>query len=239
MTKILKVLRGFKLIYLNCVFYNLKFIGFKISFFLITNIFTKFFYYKFKNLNVSNAFFNYSKKFKFTKNYFKHNPPIWFEIFKKNHLFEKKVNILEIGSYEGMSMLFFQKFLNIDTIYCVDLFKNDNFISNQKYFKNINFFNSSSDDFFKKNIKIEFDIIYVDGSHYGPEVYRDLVNSDNLLKKNGILIIDDFLYELYSRRNVVKFHEEVMGAVFMFLKKNLKYKILYTGHQLILKKLTD
>ena len=59
-----------------------------------------------------------------------------------------------------------------------------------------------------------------------------------ILNEKGILIIDDFLLDLEYRRKDFdeKFYNEVMGGVFIFLKKNLDYKYLYTGHQLILKK---
>ena len=93
-----------------------------------------------------------------------------------------------------------------------------------------------SDDFFKKKLDINFDIIYIDGSHYSIDVFNDLINSDLLLKKDGILLIDDLLLDVGIRKDGYKFYEEVMGGVFLFLNKKKNYKFLYTGHQLILKK---
>ena len=58
-----------------------------------------------------------------------------------------------------------------------------------------------------------------------------------LMKKNGILLIDDLLLDVGIRKKGYKFYEEVMGGVFLFLKKKKNYKFLYTGHQLILKKI--
>ena len=83
MRKFLKLFRGLKLLILHTIHFRLFLVGLKLSFLLIINIFTKFFFLKFKNKNITNNFFNYTKKFKFSQNYFKHNPPIWFEIFKK------------------------------------------------------------------------------------------------------------------------------------------------------------
>jgi hypothetical protein len=39
-----------------------------------------------------------------------------------------------------------------------------------------------------------FDLIYVDGSHQAPDVLSDAVMGFKLLKKNGIIIFDDYLW---------------------------------------------
>jgi hypothetical protein len=236
MRKFLKIYRGFKLLILNTIHFKLILVGSKLSLLLLIDIFTKFLFLKFKNKKITNNFFNYTKKFKLSQNYFKHNPPIWFEIFKKNNFLDKDINILEIGSFEGMSVLFFDKYLKIKNLYSVDLEKNENFFHNIKELKNIKFFNMTSNNFFKKKLDICFDIIYIDGSHYYIDVFNDLINSDLLLKKDGILLIDDLLLDVGIRKKGYKFYEEVMGGIFLFLKKKKNYKFLYTGHQLILKK---
>ena len=64
-----------------------------------------------------------------------------------------------------------------------------------------------------------------------------MINSHKILNNKGVLIIDDFLLDIdYRRKDNGQFYNEVMGGVFMFLKKKFNYKYLYTGHQLILKK---
>jgi hypothetical protein len=207
MIKFLKIYRGFKLLILNAIHFKLILVGLKLSFLLLINIFTKFLFLKFKNKNITNDFFNHTKKFKLSQNYFKHNPAIWYEIFKKNDLLNKDINILEIGSFEGMSVLFFDKYLKVKNLYSIDLIKNNNFIYNISNLKNINFFNMKSDDFFKKKLDINFDITYVDGSHYSIDVFNDLINSDLLLKKDGILIIDDLLLDVGIRKKGYKFFQ--------------------------------
>ena len=236
MIKFLKICICLKLIIQNSIHIRLILIGLKLLLLLLINIFTIFLFLKFKNRNITNSFFNYTKKFNLSRNYFKHNPAIWFEIFKKNNLLNKDLDILEIGSFEGMSVLFFDKYLKIKNLYTVDFKKNENFLYNTRDLKNINFFNMRSDDFFKKKLDINFDIIYIDGSHYSIDVFNDLINSDLLLKKDGILLIDDLLLDVGIRKDGYKFYEEVMGGVFLFLNKKKNYKFLYTGHQLILKK---
>ena len=237
MRKIIKLIRGIKLILLNSYYYKSKLLGIKLIFSLLINSITKFTYLKFKNKNINTEFSEYIKSFKFTRNYFKHNPAIWFEIFKENSLLEKKINILEIGTFEGMSFIFFEKYLKINQIFCIDVVENNNFKINREQFNNFKFFNTTSDEFFKKNLNINFDIIYVDGSHKATDVFNDLINSHKILNNKGILIIDDFLLDIdYRRKDNGQFYNEVMGGVFMFLKKKFNYKYLYTGHQLILKK---
>lgn len=39
-----------------------------------------------------------------------------------------------------------------------------------------------------------FDLIYVDGSHQAPDVLSDAILSFKLLKKNGVMIFDDYLW---------------------------------------------
>tara|TARA_B100001939_G_scaffold326713_1_gene320418 strand:- start:111 stop:827 length:717 start_codon:yes stop_codon:yes gene_type:complete len=236
MIKIIKLFRGIKLILLNSIHFKSKSLGMKLIFFLIVNSLTKFVYLKIKNKKIDDDFFNYLKDFKFSRNYFKHNASIWYEILNKNFFLNKKVNVLEIGTFEGMSFLFFQKYLQLENLYCVDVIENENFKLNKEKFKNYKFFNTSSDDFFKKITDIKFDIIYVDGSHYAKDVYNDIINSYHKLTENGILIIDDFLLDVEFRRNK-NYFDEVMAGVFMFFDEKINYKILYTGHQLILKKI--
>ena len=52
------------------------------------------------------------------------------------------------------------------------------------------------------------------------------------------MIIDDLLLDLNYRKKGMNFYEDVIGGVIMFLKKKRdKFKFLYVGHQLILKKI--
>ena len=50
-----------------------------------------------------------------------------------------------------MSILFFDKYLRIKNLYSVDIHKNENFLYNIRDLKNINYFNMTSNNFFKKN----------------------------------------------------------------------------------------
>ena len=45
---------------------------------------------------------------------------------------------------------------------------------------------------------IFFDIIYIDGYHLGSQVYKDCINSWKFLKKDGLLICDDYIWNGYE-----------------------------------------
>ena len=238
MRKFIKFYNGIKLIILNSFHFKAKIIGLQLIFLIFTQGLLKFIYLKIKNKKISNKFYNYTKKFHFSKNYFNNNSEIWIDVFKKKKFLNKDLMILEIGSFEGMSLLFFQYFLKVKKIISIDLVKNKNFMKNIKSFKNVKFFNVKSNIFFKKKNNYKFDIIYVDGSHYYKDVYNDLMNSEKKLKKNGLMIIDDLLLDINYRKYGMNFYDDVIGGVIMFLKKKKsKFDYVYVGHQLILKKL--
>jgi hypothetical protein len=58
-------------------------------------------------------------------------------------------------------------------------------------------FKLTSDDFFKQYNKIDrirdkkWDVIFIDGLHLADQVYRDIINSLNVLSNNGYIILHD------------------------------------------------
>jgi hypothetical protein len=183
------------------------------------------------------------KKLTLSFNWFGQNSQIWIHFFRKFNLEDKKINILEIGTFEGLSASFFLKYLKKSKLIAVDsLNKNTlfykNFIKNKKKMRNFQFYNISSDNFFKKYKNELFDIIYIDGGHDRTDVISDGKNSFKILKKGGILIFDDFLYEYNNKNKIRKKIESdfVIGGILLFLSKFEKIEILYVGHQIILRK---
>ena len=155
---------------------------------------------------------NYLSKKKLTTDYFSINSYYWNSILKKNL---NNFSYLEIGSWEGNSALYILKNFKTKNVVCVDIWDlyNDKFkeehlerFKNFKYNleefnKKFSFFKSTSDKFFENN-KEKFDVIYIDGSHEAPQVYKDLSNSWNCLNYNGIIICDDYFYgNLYNNQN--------------------------------------
>ncbi len=122
----------------------------------------------------------------------------------------KELHILEIGSYEGLSSCYFSdNFINHESssLTCVDPFDiadpttplTDNtetiFKENIKKSKNSHkciHYKGYSNDFFKENKRL-FDFIYIDGSHQIEDIKQDFENSIKVIKKNGIIWMDDYL----------------------------------------------
>ena len=216
-------------IYLLLRFYNVNFFIFLLN--------------KIKYNKIGNSFNEFCiENYKFTYNWFGSNPQIWFYIFKRFNFFDQKLNILEIGTFEGRSAAFFYKYLNIKKLITVDLMEKNskeylNFEYNSKKFINCNFYNLKSNIFFKEiKLNKEFDIIYIDGSHYYEDVLNDAICSYKVLKSGGIIIFDDFLYTRQTKRFKRPEFMNVIGGILYFLNQK-KLKIIYVGHQVIVQKI--
>jgi len=167
--------------------------------------------------------------------------------------FQKQINVLEIGTYSGISLIEIIKCIPNSFGIGLDLWSN--------YDENIlltNINNLKVKDSFHKNIKtaglenriksiqsdsktaliqfikdgVKFDLIYVDGSHLLLDVYVDLVLSWEILEKGGYLIIDDYLYK-YD--DTLKSPFEAVNH-FLKLYKD-KYNILLLGYRVFLEKI--
>ena len=166
--------------------------------------------------------------YKFTEDWFSGNIKNWIELFSK---YDKKntdkLNILEIGSYEGRATTWLLDNMmdhSDSVIYCVDTFngshEHDPSIRNRLF----DCFNANisvskwpekvrviKDDSrlalpFLCKQKHQFDIIYVDGSHSTLDVVNDGIFSLHLLKKGGIVIFDDYQWvdPVYKNQPVKK-----------------------------------
>jgi predicted O-methyltransferase YrrM len=126
---------------------------------------------------------------------------------KLEKLRNKKINILEIGSYAGASAAAFAKFLPMSNIFCFDIN-----ISNFEYkSKKIHVFGLDINNQ-KKAVKIinkitsecnfkKFDIIIDDGSHNLSDILIALKLFFKYLKNKGLYIIEDFKHPNYYPYN--------------------------------------
>ena len=190
---------------------------------------------------------NIKDNLRINEDWFSHNINTLDFFFTKNKCYKKKINMLEIGSYEGNSSVFFLKYFPKLNLTCVDTFEggieqgNKSFDQIYEYFKfNISNYKDrlkvvrdTSNNFFDSQNNILYDLVYIDGSHHFEDVLNDARNSYKSLKKNGYLIFDDFLWNFYSNPN-----KNPIGAIKLFLKENFfRLKIVSIGYQIILKKL--
>jgi len=120
--------------------------------------------------------------------------------------------ILEIGCYEGRATCWL---LNHTTanVTVIDTFLGSpemvgkgistssikqRFMENTRQWKKrITIMEGYSQDVLK-TINRRFDFVYVDGSHYAADALRDIVYSWDLLKRNGIMIMDDYVWGDYE-----------------------------------------
>lgn len=186
--------------------------------------------------------FDYSK-YTFTQRWFHEQVALKTELHKFIDV-SQKLNILEIGNFEGLSACFFSdnylqhtnsKLYCVDPYYptgsvkgitskCVDNKTEIMFIENIQRSENydkISKFKKTSDEFFLDN-NVIFDIIYIDGCHEPEYVKRDIDNSFKFTKKGSIIWFDDYGCNDASMKCTNDSLEKYNG----------KFKILYKGYQL-------
>jgi hypothetical protein len=210
------------------------------------DIFCKFILFQlskpFTNFKRSKQKKNFQQKYfkkKITHNFFSINAYDWLGVVNFN-----VKNYLEIGSFEGLSILFVNEIFKPDVIHAVDTWKGSNehgpetnfkkveinFLNNTKNWKNIKRFKMTSDSFFlKKNHK--YDLIYIDGLHTRKQVKKDLLNSLKLCHKKSIIICDDFFWKFDKRftKNIP------IEGIIPIIKKNKLKVISVTNNQIFLK----
>lgn len=216
--------------------------------------------------NFYNNFINFSRKiglFNWTDDL-----PIGSKNIFENILYQNKDNIekiLEIGSYTGISLIRMLEICDKASAYAVDNWENylefdtngmnkimSNIESNNIqniFIENIKLKNFDSrikifkDDSFSALIKFiekkeRFDLIYVDASHLMFDSFMDIMLSWKLLNKNGLLIIDDVLFENNKQNILENFINKPLLSVDYFLKRFFgQYLILENGYRLFLKKI--
>jgi predicted O-methyltransferase YrrM len=143
--------------------------------------------------------------------------------------FNNDINYLEIGSFHGASTYFmFNNLLNKNSkATIIDPFddsKSEAIGDFEKFKNNMTDYLDRID--IKKDITVNileklnkeyYDIAYIDGSHKAVDVYYDLINTFDLVKKGGIIVCDDYLWWLLD---MPPFHEsQPMKAINKFIKE--------------------
>ncbi len=194
------------------------------------------------SLDILFEVFGSDKANKFFKN--KNKQGHGYSIFYTNELKnfkEKKINILEIGSYSGASAAAFTKFFSNSKVFCFDIN-----ISNFKYSsKNIEVFGLDINNhkilkkvlnkiFSKHNFK-NFDLIIDDGSHNLSDMLFSFNFFFKYLENNGFFILEDYKLPNYYNRNkniddilIDKLIEKIK------LKKTFKSSIINENDQIYL-----
>lgn len=177
--------------------------------------------------------------------------PVWTNVLA--HLREQPCDVLEIGSWEGRSAIFFLEFLPRSRVTCVDTFGGgtENHASpsescqipliEQRFDANLRSYGPRAEKIKATSVEAltglarsdaAFDLIYVDGSHLRDDVMVDSLLAWPLLRPGGVLIWDD-----YAGGQDKPAAERVMPAVEVFLAWHFgEYVELHRGYQVVVQK---
>ncbi|CAI2176953.1 7768_t:CDS:1 [Funneliformis geosporum] len=185
--------------------------------------------------------------YKFTTEWFTLHIPRWDKTLKD--LKSKKINVLEIGIFEGRSTIWIleelfknpeSKLISIDTFERI-FADNDNettFRENIKESGKANQIEILKDYSFNVLVKLnyekkmKFDFIYIDGSHVSCDVLSDAVLSWNLLREGGIMIFDDYEWDYFEEET-----NNPRIAIDSFLRcYQTQIEIIYKRYQVAIRK---
>ena len=136
----------------------------------------------------------------------------------------KPKNLVEIGFAVGISTLFMlcalesnAELISVDPYQKIQwdkfgLINVDNILKEQNLPKTIHKFIEDYSNNFFTNTNKSFDLVFIDGDHSYEGTMIDLIGANKVLKKNGLMIIDDVI------------HNNVKNALNNFLKKNNNFE---------------
>lgn len=187
----------------------------------------------------------------FTSDWTSHNFPTWIEVLRPWR--QQPVDIVEIGSWEGRSALFFLNYLPCSRIVCIDPFTGNAIHRNDAamaahLLKLESIFDANVASFANRLEKIagpsstalpqlavngrRFDIAYVDGCHVATDVFSDAALLWPMIVASGIMIFDDYTLEIDSN---VQARPKVGIDRFLELFAG-QYRIVRSGAQMIVRK---
>jgi predicted O-methyltransferase YrrM len=190
----------------------------------------------------------------FTHQWFDNNIPTWtrkLAAFKASH---PQPDILEIGSYEGRSTLFLLTHFPASRLTVIDAWSRAwehqdlapqlsdaelRFDGNVAGYETriTKLIGRSAEQLGKLTSAgpAQFDLIYVDGSHYANDVMVDAALSWALLRPGGMLIFDDYIWLDYHHDA----KKSSCRAINLFLRLiEGEYRIEHVAHQVIITKTT-
>lgn len=178
------------------------------------------------------------------------NFPVWVEIL--DPLRDKPLKILEIGSWEGRSAIFFLEFLPNSKITCIDTFEGNeeqayNLLTEKlnqlesRFDSNLSNYGDRCEKIKSRSIPAldqlaqanrKFDIVYIDGDHRRNAVLIDSLLCWKMVNPGGLVFWDDYLWgKDYPEP------ERPKGGIdaFLALHEN-EYVLRGTGHQIVVQK---
>ena len=166
---------------------------------------------------------------------------------------EERLDVLEVGSWEGRSAIFFLNFLRNCRLSCIDSFKGSpEHIRVARWADALPHierrFDANVAEFGARVTKIKadatlalaglivqgqrFDLVYVDGGHTSAEVLSDTVMVWTMVRNRGIVIFDDYEWSVLPEEL-----DRPKLAIDSFLAVHAgQYRLLHKGYQVIIEK---
>lgn len=178
--------------------------------------------------------------YSFTADYVTYVEPYWLQYLGELRGREA-CHILEIGSYEGRSAIWFLEHLlthPTSTITCVDKKFQAIFDANiqatgvgDRVIKRV----GKSQAILPTLPSASYDLIYIDGSHRAAEVLADGCASWRLVKSGGLLVFDDYRWALHKTAA-----ERPKQGIDQFLQDfQTQLAVVHKGYQVIVRKLNQ
>lgn len=195
------------------------------------------------------------KGYQFATDWFSFNIPIWKHVLRK-FIGSPNLSFLEVGSWEGRSTCWLLDNILTDessTITCIDTFQGsiehipmglgENLQSLEAVFdhniqqtgkaKQVTKLVGFSQALLRQLPVNTFDVYYVDGSHIAADVLEDTVLGWRLVKEGGLIIFDDYGWEIY--RDQPTLHPKLAVDAFLAVFQG-KVNVLHQGYQVICEK---
>ncbi len=195
---------------------------------------------------------NYSHEPQFTQDWFSYNIGVWQQLLAG---FSGKPNLrfLEIGSFEGRSTVWLLQNILTDissNITCIDTFEGGEDHSalgidcqdiETRFRLNTSLWKSQVHvlkGYSHRQLDMlhgggyTFDFIYVDGSHATADVLIDAVMCDHVLKRDGVMIFDDYLWDAMISED----HRPGRAIDAFLMAFRHRYEVIHKGYQLAVRK---
>jgi predicted O-methyltransferase YrrM len=206
------------------------------------------YYWPDKNIRAEGLkFFDLLKQKNFTQNWINSNIYAWLQVLAP--LRDQPFDYLEIGSWEGTSAYFLAHHFPQAKLTCIDTWQgSDEHVGDARVQTSEEKFDANMTPFAARVTKKkgfssqvlptlhgnEYDVIYIDGSHYADDVLLDALNAWPLLKQNGVLIFDDILWKYRG----YPAHKWPHQALKLFLQQiPQEYRMLHAGPQVLIRKI--
>jgi predicted O-methyltransferase YrrM len=193
-------------------------------------------------------------EYQFTKDWFNWAPEVWNQLTPMLSGEAGKRNFLEIGSFEGRSSIWIAENMmqDGDHLRCIDTweggeehgaenmgeveerFRANLVIATEKFPKRLIFQSKGTSVARLAQLqgKTMFDFIYIDGSHKAPDVLTDACMAWPLLKLEGLMVFDDYMWgnprdAMHRPKIAIDAFTNIFGET---------AEIVHVGYQLVVRK---